>query len=166
MKLRRAAPRRVLATLIGQHLARLTVLGNAALERLDDQTRFLVMRHRPRHEVARVVVHEADEVDALIAPQLEREDVALPHLVRLGAFEPPLRLVTPLDLFAFRKQAGFVQDAAHRRLRDAQPLEARQHVPDPARTPFGIGCARRHDRGRRRVGRRLRLPTRRRSRDT
>jgi hypothetical protein len=93
LKLRRAAPRCVLPALIGQDLARLAVLRDAALERLDHQARLLVMRHRPRHEVARVVVHEANEVHALVATQLEREDVALPHLVGLCAFEPTRRLV-------------------------------------------------------------------------
>lgn len=66
LKFGRATPRRVLPTLVGQHLARLAVLGDAALERVDHKARLLVVGHRPRHEVPRVVVHEADEVHALM----------------------------------------------------------------------------------------------------
>ena len=43
----RATPRRVLTPLIGEHLARLAVLGDATLDSLDDQARLLVMRDRP-----------------------------------------------------------------------------------------------------------------------
>jgi hypothetical protein len=93
LKLRRSTPRGVLPTLVGQDLARLAVVRDAALQCLDHQTGLLVVRHRPRHEVPRVVIHEADHVHALMTPQLEREDVALPHLVRLGPFETTRRLV-------------------------------------------------------------------------
>lgn len=62
-----AAPGGVLPALIRQHLARLAILRNPALQRLDDQTGLLVMGHCPRHQIARVVVHEAYEVDALMA---------------------------------------------------------------------------------------------------
>lgn len=94
LKLGRAAPRSVLTPLVGQHLARLAVLGDSALERVDDEARLLVVSHRPRHEVARAVIHEADEVHALVTAKLEREDVALPELVGLCAFEAARRLVT------------------------------------------------------------------------
>src|SRR5688572_6111407 len=56
LKLRRSAPRRVLPTLVGEHLARLAVLRDATLERVDHQARLLVMGHRPRHQISRVVV--------------------------------------------------------------------------------------------------------------
>ena len=65
LELRLAPPRRVLPALIGEHFARVAVLGDATLKRFDDQARLLVMGHRPRHQVTRVVVHEADDVDAL-----------------------------------------------------------------------------------------------------
>ena len=146
LKLRLATPRGVLPSLIRQHLLRLPVLGNAPLERLDHQTAFLVVRHRPRHEVPRVVVHEADQVHALVAPQLEREDVALPELVGRRPLEAPRWLLARrLDL-GLRDQAGLVQDAAHRRLRHAEPLEASEHVPDATRAPRGIGLPRLDDR--------------------
>ena len=144
LELRRATPGRVLPALVGQHLARLTVLGDAALERFDDQARLLVVRHRPRHEVPRAVVHEANQVHTLMPPQLEREDVRLPELVRLCAFEAALRLVTPLHLGRLSQQAGLVQDPPHRRLRDAEALEAREHVADAARAPLR-GCSARCD---------------------
>lgn len=43
LKLGLAAPRRVLPSLVCQHLARLAVIRNALLQRLDHQTRLLVM---------------------------------------------------------------------------------------------------------------------------
>jgi hypothetical protein len=145
LKLRRAAPRRVLPALVRQHLARLAVLRDAALERLDDQAPLLVMRHRPRHQVPRVVVHEAREIHALVTAQLEGEDVALPELVRLGAFEATRRLVTRLPLRVFDQQALLVQDASHRRLRHTQTLEAREHVANAPRAPLRVGCPCRND---------------------
>lgn len=144
LKLRRTAPRRVLAALVGQHLTRFAVLGDAAFERFDDKTGLLVMGHRPRHQIPRVVVHEADEVHALMPTQLEREDVALPKLIRLGALEPALWLVTRHDLFALGDQTCFVQDPPDRRLRHTEAFEAREHVADPPRAPLGVRRARRY----------------------
>ena len=60
-----AAPHRVLPAVVGQHLRRLSVRGDASLERLHDQRRLLVMRERvPNHEAA-VVVHEHAHVQPL-----------------------------------------------------------------------------------------------------
>lgn len=137
-ELRRAAPRGVLPPLVRQHLARLPVLGDAALECLDDELRLLVMGHRPRHQVTRVVVEKCRHVDAVIAPELEREDVALPELVRLRAFEAALRLVTRRRRIAFDDQPLFVQDASHRRRRDAQSFESGQYIAESLRSPVGI----------------------------
>ena len=108
-----ASPRRVLSALVRQHLARLPVIGNATLKCFDDQARLLVMRHRPRHQVSRVVVHEAHHVHALMPPQLEREDVRLPELIWFRPFEASLRLVTRLDHRALRDQSLFVKNASH-----------------------------------------------------
>ena len=143
LKLRRAAPRGVLAALIGQHLTWLAVVGDAALERVDHQARLLVVCHRPRHQVARVVVHEAGEVHALMASDLEREDVALPELIGLGAFEAARRLLSSFDLVGRTQHPGFVQDASDRRLGDAEAFDAREHVTDPPRAPLGVLGARR-----------------------
>lgn len=156
LKLGRAAPGSVLPPLIRQHLTWLAVFGDAAFERLDDEARLLMVCHRPRHQVPRVVVHEADEVHALMAPKLEREDVALPQLIGLGTLEPPLRLVTPLDVLALCEQAGLVQDPAHRGLRDTQALEPREHVTDAPCPPVRVGCPSRHHRRRRCFRHRLR----------
>jgi hypothetical protein len=136
-----AAPRDVLPALVGEHLARLAVLGDAALERVDHEARLVVVRHRPRHEVARVVVHEADEVDDLVTAQLELEDVALPELVRLRAFEATFRFVTRCGLVAFGDEPGLVQDAAHGRLGDAETGEAFEHGGDAARAPRRVRLA-------------------------
>ena len=159
LKLRRAAPRCVLTPLVRQHLARFAVLCDAALERLNDQATLLTVRHRPRHEIARVVVHEAGEVNALVTPQLEREDVALPKLVRLRAFEAPRRFVTRLRRHVFGHQAFLVQNAPHHRLRDAEPFEACEHVADPSRAPLRVRRARRDHLGTRHLLRLL-LPAR------
>lgn len=131
--------------MIRQHLARLSVLCDATLECLDHQARLLVMRHRPRHEVARVVVHEADQVDALMPAQLEREDVALPELIGLAALEPTRRLVTRLLTGLLAQQSLLVQDAPDRRLRHAQPFEAREHVANPPCSPLRVRRSRRDD---------------------
>lgn len=147
-----ATPRRVLPPLVGQHLARLAVLRHPALDRLQHQRRLLVMRHRPRHEVARVIVQKRRHVQPLIPSQLEREDVALPELVRLRPLEPPRRLLPRCGLLAFDQQPLLVQDAPHRRLRDAEALEPRHHVADPPRSPLGMLAALCDHRGTLRAG--------------
>ncbi len=152
LKLRLAPPRRVLPALIGQHLLRLSVLGDAALERFDHQTRFLVMRHRPRHDVARVVVHEAHQVHALMTAQLEGEEVALPELIRRRALEAPRRLLAWRFDLGLRHQSCLVKNATHCRLRHAQTREPREHVANSARPPLGICLPRRDDRSLHRLG--------------
>ena len=49
-----------------------------------------MVRHHQRHDVARAVVHEGGDVQALMAAQEEGEDVRLPELVRLRALEAML----------------------------------------------------------------------------
>ena len=145
LKLRLSAPRDVLPALVGQHLLGFAVLGDAALECLDDQTRLVVVSHRPRHQVPRVVVHEADNVDDLMSAQLELKDVGLPQLVGLRAFEATRRFVTRTGLFLFCDQPGLVQDATHGRFRHPQALEAAKHVTDAACSPVRVLFASRHD---------------------
>lgn len=48
--------------------------------------------------------------------QLEREDVALPQLIGLSAFEPTRWFVTRVDLLTLDQQALLVEDAPHGRL--------------------------------------------------
>jgi hypothetical protein len=83
----RAPPSHVLPPLVREHLARRSVLRNAARQGLEHQRRALMMRDHKRHDVARVVVHEGGHVQALVTPQQEGEDVRLPELVRLRALE-------------------------------------------------------------------------------
>jgi len=90
---RRAAPRRVLAALVGQDLPRRAECRDALVQRIHHQRRLLVVRQRVRHQKPRVVVHERRQVHALVSPQEKREDVRLPELVRLGALEAPLRML-------------------------------------------------------------------------
>jgi hypothetical protein len=97
------------------------------------------MRHAPRHEVARVVVHEADDVDHLIAAQLELKDVALPQLVWFGAFEAPYRMVTCVRACVpLRYQPRLAQDAVRRARRNPQALKPSQHVADAPRPPVWV----------------------------
>lgn len=147
LEVRRATPRAVLPALVGQDLARLAVLGDAAFERFDHQTRFLVVRHRPRHQEPRVVIHERGDVHALMPPKLEREDVALPELVRLRALEPPLRLVAGLGLLALHDEPLLVEDPPHRRLRDPESYEPGQHVAQPPCPPRGVRLPQRDELG-------------------
>ena len=98
------------------------------------------MRHPPRHEVARVVVHEADHVDRLMAAQLELKDVALPELVRLGTFEATRRMFACVSAARHRRhKPGFAQDAMRGRIRDAKTLEPREHVADATSAPVRVG---------------------------
>jgi hypothetical protein len=110
-----------------------------------------VVRHCPRHEVARVVVHEADEVHALVTAKLEREDVALPQLVRFGAFEPTRRFVTRLAGVLFGDEPCLVQDAPYRRLRHTEALETSEHVADATCSPLRVCFARCDDPGAHRI---------------
>jgi hypothetical protein len=116
LELRRAAPRRVLPALIGQDLARRTVLGNAARQRLQHQRASLMVRHRQAHQIARVIIQERCNVHALVSAQQKGEQVRLPQLVRLGTLEahelaPRLRLRKR----ACRQLPMLAQHTPHRR---------------------------------------------------
>ena len=141
------APRHVLPSLVGQDLARRAVLRDPARQRLQHQRRALVMRHHQRHQEARVVVHEGRHVQAVVTAQQKREDVRLPELVRLRPLEAVLgRTRLGHRLRYCLQQPLFVEDPPHRRLRHAQALEARHHVPDPARALLGMRPPRLHHR--------------------
>lgn len=84
-----AAPHRVLTAVVGQHLRRLSIARDAALEGLHHERRLLVVRECVPHDEAAVVVHEHAHVQPLRAPQSKREDVRLPELVRRRALEAP-----------------------------------------------------------------------------
>jgi hypothetical protein len=125
--------------LVGEHLARFAVLGDSALDGLEDERRLLVMRYRPRHQIPRVVVEKRRDIHALIAPQLEREDVALPELIGLRTLESPLRFLARRVRFLLLDEPFLVENAEHRRVRDSQSLKPSKHVAEPTRAPVGIG---------------------------
>jgi hypothetical protein len=144
-EVRLATPRGVLTPLVGQDLLRRPVRGDATCQRLHHQRRALMVRQRPRHDEARVVVHEGCQVQPLVASQQKREDVRLPHLIGGRAFEAtrtmlPRRIGLPL-----LDETRLVQDPPHLRLAHPDRLEARQHVADPARAVLGMLLAHRHD---------------------
>jgi hypothetical protein len=139
------APHRVLPPLVRQDLPRRSVRRDPPEQGLHHQARLLMVRQRVAHDEPRVVVHERRQVDPLVPAQQEREDVALPELVRLRALEASgsglrLRQRGP----ALRKQALFVEDATHRCLRHAEATEARQQVADLARAELRLRLLRRH----------------------
>ncbi len=138
LEVRLAPPRRVLPALVGEDLLRSAVGGEAPGERLHHQLRALVVRQRVRDDEARVVVHERRQVEPLMASEQEREDVRLPELVGAGPLEASVRVIARRRRLPGLEQARLVQDAADRRLRDAERLEAREHVGDPPRPEFGV----------------------------
>jgi hypothetical protein len=137
---RRSPPRGVLAPLVGQDLARRTVVRDAARERLQHQRASLVVRHHQAHQVARVIVQERRHVHPLMAPQQEREEVRLPQLIGLRPFEA-LRLRPGFRFrhLAFLKQPLPPQHPAHRRLRCPDAEEALHHVADAAASGLRFG---------------------------
>jgi hypothetical protein len=131
LEVRLATPRRVLPALVGENFPRLPIRRDAALERLDDELRPLMVRQVVRHDEARVVVHEGRQVQPLLTPQEKREDVRLPKLVWLGPLEAPRRMLARPRRTARFHKPRLVQNPSHLRLRNAQRLEARQRVSDP-----------------------------------
>lgn len=144
---RLAAPGGVLTPVVGQHLLRHPVFRHGPLERLEDELRLLVMGDHVRDDEARVVVHERGHVDALVASQQKREDVALPHLVGAG----PLEATRALGL-AFPggrhhlQQPLLVQHPTDRRVAHAQRSQASEDVSDATCAPVGVFLLRLDDR--------------------
>lgn len=84
---------------------------------------------------AAVVVHEHADVEPLLPPVQEREDVRLPELIRRRALEPPRRVPAFPGGRRALDHPLLVQDPTHRLLRDAERLEALQHVSNPSGPP-------------------------------
>jgi hypothetical protein len=143
LEVRLAAPRRVLATLVGQNLLRRPVCRDAARQRLHHEHRALMVRQRPRHDEARVVVHEGCQVEPVMASQKEREDVRLPHLVGRRPLEAPGRVLSVRRWLSLLDEPRLVQDAAYLRLAHTDRLEARQHVADAPRAVLRVLLAQR-----------------------
>ena len=75
-----AAPREVLASLIGQDLVRLAEARDAIEQGLGDQLARLPEPEREAHHIAAVVIQEHRQVGALaVACEYEARDVALPE---------------------------------------------------------------------------------------
>ncbi|MBL8111886.1 MAG: hypothetical protein JNK60_03305 [Acidobacteria bacterium] len=87
-----APPRGVLAALIGEDLARRAEGRDTPAQRFHDESRALVVRQGVRYDEARMVVHEGGDIDPLVPPEQESEDVRLPELVGLGPLEAPWRV--------------------------------------------------------------------------
>ena len=85
-----ATPRHVLTPLVREDLPWRAVLRDPSRQRFQHQGRPLVVRQHQRHKVARVVVHEGRHVEAVMPPEEKRENVRLPELIRLRAFEAVL----------------------------------------------------------------------------
>lgn len=160
LEVRFAAPRRVLPALVGQHLLRLAVRRDAALEGLHHELRLLMVREVMRHDEARVVVHESRQVQPLVTAQQEREDVRLPELVRLRALEATRRMLARSSHFARLDESRLVQDPPHLGLRHAERFEARERVSDAPRPVLGMRFAVLDDRRPLRLSRRGRPSSR------
>ncbi len=139
-----APPHRVLAPVVGQHFRGLPVRGDAALERFHHERRLLVVRERVPHDESAVVIHEHAHVQPLCSPQPEREDVRLPELIRCRSLEAPRRVLARGRRLRRLDQTLFVQDPSHDLLRDAQCLEALQHVTNAPRPPVLVFKFERH----------------------
>jgi hypothetical protein len=120
LELRRAAPRRVLAPLVGQNLPWRSILRNAARQRFQHQSAALMVGHRQAHEITRVIIEKRRDIDPFVPPQQEREQIRLPQLVRLSALEALRDGLGPrLHHRTTRAHAFGLQHPAHRRGRGA-----------------------------------------------
>ena len=78
LELSRAAPGSVLSTVIGQDLARCSVVGNPASQRLEHQRTTLMMGKCQAAQITRVIIEECRHVQPLVLAQSKREQVRLP----------------------------------------------------------------------------------------
>lgn len=137
---RLAAPGRVLAALVGQHLLRRPVRSDAPLQCFEHERPLLVVRQDEAHQEARVVIHECRQVQPLVPPQEEGEDVRLPELVGRRALEAPRRPFTALHRTRRRRRhhpCGH-QHPLHGGRRHPQRLETLDQVPDAPRAILGM----------------------------
>jgi hypothetical protein len=106
-------PCRVLPALVGEDLSRRAVRRNSAAKSLHHELGFLVVCEREGHDEARVIVHESGQVQALLTAEQKREDVGLPELIRLRAFEAPLTMLALRSRLPSLYQALLMQDPSH-----------------------------------------------------
>lgn len=119
-----ASPCGVLTALVREDFTRRPIRSDAAPQRLHHEVRLLMMREVVRDDVARVVVHERCEVQALVATEQEREDVRLPELIRLCALEASRRMLAWPPRLLMLDEPCLVEDATRRCLGHADALEA------------------------------------------
>lgn len=161
LELSAPTPRGVLPPLIGQDLARCSIVGDPARQCFENQHASLMMRHRKTHEVARVIVQERRHIDAFMSSQQEGKEIRLPQLVGLG----PLEVLHHL-LAAHALGRGLCLDAfgsqhpPHRRLGGAKPQEPPHHIADTPAARARRLLMRGEDRLRARIGWLLRGRTR------
>ena len=92
-----------------------------------------------------MVVHEADEVQALVLAQEKREDVALPELVGLRSLEAPGWVLTRSCRRLLLDETCLVKDGADLRLAHTEALETREHVAYPTGAVLGVRLAKLDD---------------------
>jgi len=125
-----APPAGELPALVGEQLLGDAVLRHRPAIDLEDVLRRLAAEDVEPHDVAGVIVEEADQVSVLAA-QAEGEDVGLPELVRRGALEEArLRGIT-LGLGTRRlEELVLVEGAAHRLPAPGQEQDAPEELAD------------------------------------
>ena len=139
LEVRVSAPGRVLPTLVRQDLARRAVVRDSPRQRFHHQRAPLMVRERNTHQIPRVIVEECRDIHPLVSAEQEREQVALPELVRLRALETTgLRPGLVRNRLTIFEQSLLVQNAPDRRLRNSERLKAFQNITDPARPPRGV----------------------------
>ena len=130
---RLATPGGVLAPLIGEDLARRAMVGNPARQRLEHERAPLVVRHHQAHDIARMIIQERRDINPLVAPKEEGEEVRLPQLIGLRALEAPRRhLGSWLHRRTLLGKPLLFKYPAHRRLGGADAEEAPHHIANPA----------------------------------
>src|SRR5262249_55926427 len=123
---RRATPCRVLPALVRQNLSWCSVVFDSSAKSIHHELALLVMCDRVRNDEARVIIHEALEVQTLVTSQQKREDVRLPKLIGLGTLETTFGVLALLLHRRRGDQSSLVQDAPHLGLRHPDSLEARE----------------------------------------
>ena len=139
LEARLAAPGRVLAAVVGEHLLGGPVLRDRPAIDLDDRMGGLAAEQFEAGDETRVIVHEGDQVRVGPA-QPEAEDVALPHLVGGGPLEKPgLARVAFGPLGRRVHQFLPVQRPPHGFGADLHQEPAVHHLGDAPHAPTAVG---------------------------
>ena len=140
-------PRGVLPAVVRQDFAGCAETRDTALQRFQHERRALVVRQHVADHEAAVVIHEDGQVQPLVAPQQEGEDIRLPHLIRLGPLETTWPVLPCLGCCGSRTDEPFlVQDASDQRFADPNALVTCELIPDAPRPVLRVLALRRLDR--------------------